>query len=190
MKTNFTLLISALFLVANVSAQTFIGHFSGSFGILNPKARIQYELPFKNRCSVGANLNYYFVNWKGPVIEPFIRLYGKNENRTEGLFGQFKLVYGNLSTLNYPAYSYVIENRRWSTWGVGMAFGYKFLVGKKFTIEQILGVRYLSPPVYRYINSDGLNTPEQTGNAIGEGIGWYITTGLPLDYQLKFGYQF
>ena len=65
-----------------------------------------------------------------------------------------------------------------------MDFGYKFLIGDHFTIEPLLGFRLLSPPVYNYDESyyDALD--------IAEGIGWYLTTGFPLDYQLKFGYQF
>jgi hypothetical protein len=25
---------------------------------------------------------------------------------------------------------------------------------------------------------------------LGEDIGWYLTTGLPIEFQLKLGYQF
>ena len=39
---------------------------SGSFGVLNPKLRVQYEHGLGDAASVGVNTNIYFVNWKGP----------------------------------------------------------------------------------------------------------------------------
>jgi hypothetical protein len=103
-----------------------------------------------------------------------------------GFFGQFKFIYGNLSVVDYDFYKSVISNQRWSTFGVGFACGYKFLLGKHFTIEPLGGVRYLSPPMYRF--NTGYDYDDYTG--LGESIAWYITTGLPIDFQLKFGYQF
>jgi hypothetical protein len=40
--------------------------------------------------------------------------------------------------------------------------------------------------MYRY--NTGYEYDDYAG--FGEGLGWYLTTGLPIDFQLKFGYQF
>jgi hypothetical protein len=167
-------------------------HFSQGFnhnvsigaGILNAKVRVQYEKSFRDRASFGANLNYYFANWKGPVLEPFARIYGKKDGNAEGFFGEAKLVAGNLSTLNFDENSYAISNKRWSTFGFGVDFGYKFLIKDHFTIEPLFGFRLISPPIYKY--NDGY---DQT-MVFAEGAAWYLTTGFPLNFNLKFGYQF
>ena len=171
-----------------VYGQDFKGHLSGSFGVLNPKIRIQYEKPLQAKASWGANFNYYFVNWKGPMIEPFARVYlkGKDTGMKEGFFGQGKLIYGNLSNVDFDQYSDILANKRWSTYGVGVSMGYKFLVGEHFTIESLFGFRYTTPPVYRYVNDDF----EAQWATVVESTAWYLTTGLPLDMQVKFGYQF
>lgn len=186
MRTKITMLLVAMFATSAIYAQGFKGHASGSVGILNPKIRLQYELPLKDRASYGMSMNYYLVNWTGPVFEPFIRLYGKKDGNAEGFFFQPKLIYGNLSTLDYDLYGGYLENKRWSTFGVAMNCGYKFLLGDHFTIEPLGGFRFLSPPVYRYRTG----ADEDYYANIGEGIGWYLTTGFPIEFQVKFGYQF
>lgn len=173
-------LFLSLFFLSSSYAQDFKGHVSGTFGILNPKIRLQYEHPIQQRFSIGANLNYYMVNWTGPVIEPFARLYNKKDGCKEGFFLQGKLIYGNLKAFEELA---DVSVQRWSTFGLGVGTGYKFLIGKAFTIEPYFGVRFLSGPSYEIYEPTG-------GAEIGETIGWYITTGFPLDFQLKFGYQF
>ncbi|HTO16120.1 MAG TPA: hypothetical protein VLZ83_10125 [Edaphocola sp.] len=186
MKLKLKILITLTLLSSLTYAQNFEGNISGTLGIVNFKARIQFEIPIQERASFGMNMNYYFLNWTGPVLEPFIRIYGKRDGNMEGFFGQAKLIYGNLSTLNYDLYGGALENRRWSTFGFGFNFGYKFLIGKQFTIEPLTGLRLLSPPIYRF--KSGYYEDDYAG--IGEAIGWYFTTGFPLDFQLKFGFQF
>jgi len=179
MKMKITMLFIVLFSTGLIYAQNFKGHVSGTYGPVNQKIRLQCELPLDSQVSYGINMNYYFKAWKGPVVEPFIRLYRKKDGNAEGFYGQAKLIYGNLSLLdsaNY--YSSVIANSRWSTYGVGLGCGNKFLFAKHFTIEYLIGARILSPPprgddFYRF----------------GQ-IGWYLSTGLPIDFQLKVGYQF
>ncbi len=185
MKNTITIL-GALLISGLTYAQNFKGHASGSFGILNPKVRAQYEIPLKSRASYGMNMNYYLVNWTGPIFEPFIRIYGKKDGNAEGFFSQAKLIYGNLSTVDYDLYEGNLENKRWSTFGFGVNCGYKFLLGNHFTIEPLTGFRLLSPPVYRY--KSGFDEDEYLD--IAEGIGWYLLTGFPLDFQIKFGFQF
>jgi hypothetical protein len=149
---------------------------NGSFGFLNAKLRLQYEHALGKKGGVGACLNYYLVNWTGPKVDFFARIYGKRYGNQEGFFFQGKLGYGNLSG--------AFRSDRWSTVGVGVATGYKFLVGEHFVIEQLLGVHIYSPP-------PAWDTQTyQSGEEIGEAIGWYLTTGLPLDFQLRFGYAF
>lgn len=174
-----TLLIITVALISISSqSQNFKGNISATYGILNPKIRLQYEHPLGERASVGVNVNYYMINWTGPLVEPFIRIYGKKDGNAEGFFGQFKLGYGNLSVLETTLN---VTNTRFSTFGGGIDCGYKFLI-KHFTIEPLFGFRFYTPPVYNYDTS-------QEG-AVIEGVGWYLTTGLPIEFQLKFGYQF
>jgi hypothetical protein len=169
-----------------ITAQKYNGNISGMIGLINTKIRLQYEKPIGNRYSAGVNMNYYLVNWKGPMIEPFFRMYNSKEGNEKGFFGQVKLSYANLSTLDYDLYSFAIANKRWSSFGLGAGVGYKFLWGKRLTFQATGGLRFVSPPLYRY--NSGYD--EDVAATIGEGIGWYLTTGLPIDFQLKMGYQF
>ena len=168
-----TTLLSLFTLI--VSAQSFHAP-SATFGIINPKLRIQYEKGFDSRFSAGGEFTWYFVNWTGPKFEAFGRIYG-GDDATKGFFFQGKLGYGNLSTLE----DFSTETKRWSTFGGGIAGGYKFLIGEHFIIDQVFGLQIYTPPTQN--NSDDL------GNAL-EGAGWFLTSGLPLDFQVKVGYQF
>ncbi len=184
MKKSNYILLALLFNAFINFSQGFNHHVSIAGGILNAKVRVQYEKSFRDRAAFGANLNYYFVNWKGPVLEPFARIYGKKEGNSEGFFGQAKLVVGNLSTIDYTDNADAISNKRWTTFGFGVDCGYKFLIKKHFTIEPLLGFRFMSPPVYRY------NAGYDEVIGIAEGVGWYLTTGFPVNVNVKFGYQF
>jgi len=161
---NLLLTILTFFVISFANAQSFKGHDSGTIGILNAKIRLQYEIPIGDKFSTGANLNYYFVNWTGPLIEPFSRYYVSEGNKSGGFF-QLKAGYGNLSSLNSTS-------KRLSIFGGGVAWGYKCLKKSGFTIEPIIGVRVYSNPEWN------------------DAIGWFLTTGFPIDCQLKFGYQF
>ena len=179
---------------------------SGSFGILNPKLRLQYEMGIGEKNSVGVAMHYYMVNWTGPKFEFFGRLYGKKSGNTEGFFLQGKVGYGNLKNAIYDDYSglasgeqvyYQEPKKRWSTFGAGVATGYKYAVTDHFIIESLLGLHiYSSPGSTKLEHSREYNylSPEEQSYydaiALGEDIGWYLTTGLPLDFQIKFGYNF
>ena len=184
MKKTLTLLITS-FLALTINAQI-KGSASATYGILNPKIRLQYEYPMGDRASVGATLNYYLINWTGPKLDVFGRIYTKSTGNEEGGFFQAKVGYGNLSTLDFD--ERYIKNSRWSTFGFGLAGGHKFLLGEHFIIEPLIGFHiYTSPKItyteeYSKFESDIIGTVED--------IGWYLTTGLPIDFQLKFGYQF
>jgi hypothetical protein len=178
---------------------------SGSFGILNPKLRLQYERGLGEKASVGLVMHYYMVNWTGPKFEVFGRLYGKKNGNKEGFFLQGKVGYGNLKSLLYEDYFaldsyyqsfYGEPKKRWSTIGAGAGTGYKFAVTDHFVIESILGVHFYSPPnadyeyTAAYNSADPYEQAAADAAALGEDIGWYLTTGLPLDFQIKFGYAF
>lgn len=166
-----------VFFICNLNAQNWKGNGFLGFGLLNPKLRAQYELPITNKFTVGANATYYFVNWKGILIEPFARIYGKSGS-AEGFFGQFKLGYGNLGILDDELFE--VSVLRWSTFGGGLGCGYKFLVGNHFTIEPYFGLRVYTGP--NYMPDDFVS--------LGKSIGWGATTGLPIEFNWKVGYQF
>jgi len=177
-------LVFALF--SNViAAQEFKGNVSGTIGILNIKARLQYELPIKENGSTGININYYFKDWTGPVFEPFIRVYGKKTGNVKGLFGQFKLIYGNLKTIG--SYPDAFSNKRWSTYGLGIHCGYKILFKSNCTFEPLIGLRLLSSPVYKCKPGHEVHCDEMRSGYQEE---WLFSTGGPVDLQLKFGVQF
>jgi hypothetical protein len=191
MKTKEDFIPIILFLVFTlfsnmIAAQELKGNISGTIGIINTKIRFQYELPIKQSASTGMNLNYYFIDWPGPVFEPFIRVYGKKNGNTKGFFGQFKLIYGNLKTLGEP-YPDAFSNKRWSTYGFGLNCGYKFLLNNKFTIEPLTGLRLLSKPVYKCKPGYSVDCDEMSS---GNQENWFFSTGFPLDFQIKFGVQF
>ena len=169
-----------------IAAQEFKGNVSGTIGIINPKIRFQYELPIKKIASTGMNMNYYFTYWTGPVFEPFIRVYGKKYGNAKGFFGQFKLIYGNLKTIEAP-YPDAFSNKRWSTYGFGIHCGYKILIDNNFTIEPLIGLRLLSQPVYKCKPGNSVDCDEMRSGYQSE---WFLSTGFPIDFQLKFGFQF
>jgi len=208
MKKNYCkILMTTLFLVAS----SYFGNcqnmqvVSGSFGILNPKLRLQYEKGMGEKASIGVAMHYYMVNWTGPKFEVFGRLYGKKNGNKEGYFFQGKIGYGNLKSLLYETYSqdltayqnfYKSPKKRFSTIGFGIATGRKFLITDHFVIESLLGVHIWTPPsgelekTDAYNNADPYDQDAADALSLGEDIGWYLTTGLPLDFQIKFGYTF
>jgi hypothetical protein len=162
-------------------AQDFSKNISGTFGFINPKIRLQYEAPIGIKESYGLNLNYYLEFWSGPIIEIFYRKYNIRKSNEKGWFKQFKIGYGNLESLPYMNSS----SNRWSTFGGGFAWGYKHLTRNGFTIETLAGVRFYTPP-----NENEKNGNQQVTNEELENFTWILTTGFPLDLQIKFGYQF
>lgn len=164
----------------------FEGNTSMTVGIINVKIRLQYELLLKTNLSTGLNMNYYLKDWKGPLIEPFFRIYWKKYGNSKGFFGQLKLVYGNLKTIEEP-YPKAFSNKRWSTYGFGINCGYKFLFGNRCTIEPLTGPRLLTKPVYKC--NPGFEE-ECKEMRTGYESDWFFLTGFPLDFQLKFGIQF
>lgn len=120
------------------------------------------------------------------MYEPFLRIYNRRYGNEKGLFGQVKAIYGNLSILDPESEHLLTTQKRWSTYGLGLNIGYKFLLGDHFTIEPLTGLRLLSSPYHLY------DTSTEAGGiyADTETALWYFITGLPIDFQLKFGFQF
>lgn len=185
MKLRLSFQIFTFIIFQTSYAQNFNVHLSGTRSIINTIYRFQLELPIKDKISAGMNMNYYSINWKGATFEPFIRIYNKKHGNSEGFFGQGKLIYGNLSTLSFEDYLGALENERWNTFGFGFSGGYKFLLFKHLTIEPLIGFRFLTEPVYKF--KPGVNKKDYDRL---QSVDWYLSTGLPLDIQLKIGAQF
>lgn len=164
------LLIFLIALSTLCQSQTFRMNLSGTWGPINSKFRVQSEFPIKKRGGFGINMNYYLKNWKGPIFEPFIRVY-KSDSNIEGTFFQAKILIGQLSKLEYTGH-----NETYNLSGFGLSFGDKYLVYNNFIIEYLIGIRYLSNPNFIWSTGDYLI--------------WYTSTGFPIDFNLKFGYQF
>ena len=108
----------------------------------------------------------------------------KKSNIEEGFFLQGKLGYGNLSVLDGEEI-YNHSTKRWSTFGVGAATGWKYMFSDKLGIEMILGLHFYTAP-----NSyDGYDDDYGDYEDAFEDVGWFVTTGLPLDFQLKLVYK-
>lgn len=184
MKKNILSIILVLSFIT-VNAQDYRS-VAATVGLINTKARVQYEHQIKDRITVGAQLTYYFVNWTGPKLEVFGRLYSKKSTVEEGFFLQGKIGYGNLSVLEQD--QSLTATKRWSTIGIGAAYGWKYMFSDKLGIETLAGLHFYSSPNYIEDNEDnsinGFN-PQRTG----ETLGWYATTGLPVDFQLKLVYK-
>ena len=174
-------IIAILFFNIIANAQKFKGNFSAMIGIPNVKVRLQYEHPISARSSVGLNTNYHFFNWKGPMVEPFARIYSKHHGNEKGVFGQLKMCYGNFTYYtdrNSSLYD-LYHNQRFAVYGGGIGGGYKFLMGTHFTLELYSGLRLISGPNETYANLGAY-----------ERLGWYFWTGFPVELHSKLGFQF
>ena len=187
-------------LTFNVSAQS--NSLTAGLGLLNTKIRVQLEHGFNNNMSTGANLSYYMVNWKGPRLEGFYRIYFSDDNE-KGMFFQGKAGVGMFSNvwdgddLNFNYYDVngnyveadVYDSNSWMTIGGGIAFGGKITTRGGFVFETTLGYHFWTPPLENY--SDEYNNYYASAANAVETIGYYVVgPGFPLDMQIKFGYKF
>jgi hypothetical protein len=141
----------------NVSAQS--NSVTAGMGLLNAKIRVQLEHGFNNNMSTGANLSYYMVNWKGPRLEGFYRIYFSDDNE-KGMFVQAKAGAGlfsnvwdgdDLTFTDYNGITYdVYESNTWMTVGGGIAFGGKITTRGGFVFETTLGYHFWTPPLDNY----------------------------------------
>ena len=182
-------------LAFNVSAQS--NSVTAGMGLLNTKVRVQLEHGFNYNMSTGANLSYYMVNWKGPRLEGFYRIYFGDDNE-RGMFAQAKAGAGLFSnvwdgddltfTSNGTTYD-VYDSNSWMTVGGGIAFGGKITTTGGFVFETTLGYHFWTPPTNQY-SSDYDDYYDDTLNAF-ETVGYYVVgPGFPLDMQVKFGFMF
>ena len=179
----------------NVSAQS--NSVTAGMGLLNAKIRVQLEHGFNNNMSTGANLSYYMVNWKGPRLEGFYRIYFSDDNE-KGMFVQAKagaglfsnVWYGDDLTFTDNGITYdVYESNTWMTVGGCIAFGGKITTRGGFVFETTLGYHFLTPPLDNY-SDDYDNYYPSSINAV-ETIGYYVVgPGFPIDMQVKFGFNF
>ena len=183
-------------LTFNVSAQS--NSVTAGMGLLNAKIRVQLEHGFNNNMSTGANLSYYMVNWKGPRLEGFYRIYFGDDNE-KGMFFQGKAGAGlfsnvwdgdDLTFTDYNGITYdVYESNTWMTVGGGIAFGGKITTRGGFVFETTLGYHFWTPPLNNY-SDDYDNYFSSSVNAV-ETIGYYVVgPGFPIDMQVKFGFNF
>jgi hypothetical protein len=193
MKKLFTLLLVTT-ICLSTSAQS--NSLTAGIGLLNTKVRVQLEHGFADKMTTGANLSYYLVNWKGPRLEGFYRLYFSDDSdigaffQTKAGFGLFSNVLdGELTTFELGGETYdIFEKSTFTTVGGGIGFGYKYTANGGFVFETTLGYAFWSPPSDNY--TDEYQAYSELGYAF-ETIGYYLVgPGFPLDFQLKFGYSF
>ena len=193
-KINLLFLIGAL--TVNSYAQS--NSVTAGMGLLNTKIRVQLEHGFNDNMSTGANLSYYMVNWKGPRLEGFYRIYFTDDNE-RGMFAQAKAGAGlfsnvwdgdDLTFTDFNGNTYdVYDSNSWMSFGGGIAFGGKFTTRGGFVFETTLGYHFWTPPLDNY-SDDYDNYYSSTVNAV-ETIGYYVVgPGFPLDMQVKFGFNF
>ncbi|MDP2187938.1 MAG: hypothetical protein Q8J69_04560 [Sphingobacteriaceae bacterium] len=145
--------------------------------------RLQLELPIRSSASYGLNTTAYFVTWSGLVFEPFVRFYEDGYRNDKGSFVQLKMLYGLLSSDRYAEFSSNIFRNTDPHYGAGLAAGRKYVILEHFSIEIIGGVRFLTQP-------KSLDFNNGTGNFnFSDGFVWYISNGMPIDFQVKFGIQ-
>ena len=189
-------------LTFNVSAQS--NSLTAGIGLLNPKVRVQLEHGFGDMHSTGANLGYYFANWKGPRLEGFYRIYfgGDNEKgmfmQASGGFGSFSYAledittfdYYNASTGQFTTYD-LYEGGRWITAGGGIAFGGKMTTRSGFVFESTMGYQIWSPPPSNYSSYYNDYYASTAAADAAETLGYYVVgPGFPLQFQIKLGYNF
>jgi len=193
MKKLFTIVFVAT-LTLSTSAQS--NSLTAGVGLLNAKVRVQLEHGFADKMTTGANLSYYLVNWKGPRLEGFYRLYFTDDSdigaffQTKAGVGLFSNVLdGELTTFELGGETYdIFEKSTFTTVGGGIGFGYKYTANGGFVFETTLGYAFWSPPSDNY--TDEYQDYSELGYAF-ETIGYYLVgPGFPLDFQLKFGYNF
>jgi hypothetical protein len=152
---------------------------SASLGIVNYKFRLQYEKGHKTNSSNGAMLTFYFGDFPGLKLEGFTRQYRKKQSNSEGFFWQEKIGVGYLFSGMYDEHE---ENIAGITFGGGVAGGYKLMIGNHLNVEAILGLHYYVPPL--------VGAAAVAYGKDGQKYWWYTTTGMPIDFQFKIGWQY
>jgi len=180
-----------------VSAQS--NSLTAGIGILNPKVRVQFEHGFGDMHSTGVNLGYYLVNWTGPRLEGFYRIYFGGDNE-KGMFMQgsagagflsFALDDDEITTFMDGGQTYNIYNSNgtWTTLGGGIAFGGKMTSRGGFVFESTMGYQFWTGPPTNYSSDYDLYWND--GADLAETLGYYLVgPGFPLHFQMKLGYNF
>ena len=200
MKRIITILCAGV-IIFSASAQS--NSVTAGAGFLNAKVRVQFEHGFSDMHSTGVNLGYYFVNWTGPRLEGFYRIYFGGDNE-KGMFMQTSAGAGLFSyalddedltftdydpiTGVYTTYDRYTSSSSWMTAGGGIAFGGKMTTNGGFVFESTLGYHFWTPPPSHF--SSDYDLYAATSDAV-ETIGYYVVgPGFPLMFQMKLGFNF
>ena len=189
-------ILCAGMIIFSASAQS--NSLTTGIGLLNAKVRVQFEHGFADMHSTGVNLGYYLVNWTGPRLEGFYRIYFGGDNE-KGMFLQasagaglfsYALDDDGLTTFDYNGVTYDRYNSdgSWMTAGGGVAFGGKATTNGGFVFESSLGYQFWSPPPPNA--SSDYDLYANASDAV-EMLGYYVVgPGFPLMFQVKLGFNF
>ena len=113
------------------------------------KVRMKAEFPISEKYSTGAFLSLYYLFFKGPEAEPFVRMYLSDEY-PEGFYTQLKLSGGYFSsnmefshTFADSSVSSVKQNHSFPGIGIGLAFGYQYITRKQKHLDFFIGYKYM-----------------------------------------------
>lgn len=173
MRYLFIIILFALF--QNSYSQDFKANIStGTYG-LNPKIRLQVELPLKRFISYGAMGTYFMDEERGlgPSITGFARVYPwKNK---KGFFLQGKYEYAEFDA----QINGLVEEFSFSSSGYGIGIGRKGLLFERLTWEPYFGIKNMTgPEIEEFIEGNSRYN------------GWENWTGSMFDFQFKIGVQF
>lgn len=170
------ILLSLVLLVSlTVYSQDFKVHIaSGTYG-LNPKLRLQVELPLKRFISYGVMGSYFLdeARGTGPSVAAFARLYPTKNDK--GFFAQVKYEYGEFD----GQINSIVNQFEFQSSGYGIGIGRKGLLLGHLTWEPYIGFKNMTgPDIQEFI--DGTSRYN----------GWKNWTGSMFDFQFKIGLQF
>lgn len=159
-------------------------------GIVN-KIRIKAEFPLSEKLSTGAFVSYHYAYFKGPVIEPFLRMYISDEC-PKGFYMQFKVSAGYYSSkmefIHIEADSTtttIKQKHSFPGFGAGLAFGYQYITRKGGLFDFFVGYKlmpFLGPDFVNYQNSVYRTEDDFT---------WYILgPGSRINCHFGIGYSF
>lgn len=218
MKQFFLVIVVSLFTRSSMAQSTNPFHVNVSAGAsLFFSTELQLEFPIGHYSSIGVHMRNHhrgtkdfgknndgysvissepiILSFKGNMLEVFGRHYLKKDQtgNTEGWFGQAKIGFGNFQN---PLFSHDIDhqtkqnytNRTFNTFGGGIGVGNKYFLTNYFTLELYGGLRFYTPPEFErssYFNPLNYYGDEEFGRN-----SWYIIRSFPLEFNVKFGFQF
>ena len=172
MKTFITALLLSIFSLS-YSQDYKVNIATGTYGI-NPKIRLQIELPLKRFISYGVMGSYYLEEARGmgPAVTAFGRIYpAKNK---QGFFIQAKYEYASFD----GQINEFVDEFSFNSSGYGIGLGRKGLLFGHLTWEPYIGFKNMTgPEVEDFIEGTSKYN------------GWKNWTGSMFDFQFKIGLQ-